>query len=198
MNHTWSPFRSIMFASHNHECLYRHLICFFIWWIDEEWFMKWGEAESLTHLYWHELMGWLCKLVLERFFESHTAQMAQLTAWPKIGFWCNKFLDKQTMSVAMASGVTHTKLRKVLISSPNYIYSIEWNLLLKWKQSLSMTSNTVHVALISVNLGRLHEERSHFKHGLHSPRCRHTTHKDTYLLQWRAKMSMAWKVFISW
>lgn len=35
---------------------------------DEQWFMKWGGAESLTHLYWLGLIGRLCKFVLEDFF----------------------------------------------------------------------------------------------------------------------------------
>lgn len=57
-------FHSVMFTSHNQECLYRQLIYVSLSdvtdQIDEEWFIKWGGAESLTHFYWHGLIWWLC------------------------------------------------------------------------------------------------------------------------------------------
>lgn len=54
--------------------------------IDEEWFMKWGGAVSLTHLCWHGLIGWLSKFVLATYFKSHTARR-QLTQLTKVSLW---------------------------------------------------------------------------------------------------------------
>lgn len=165
---------------------------------DEEWFIKWGGAESLTHLSWHGLIGWLCKFVLARFIESHTAKVAQL----QIAFGCNcqltarksrKQKRKKKWAVAMASGIARIWSRELLVAT---LYGETCFL------SGTITADDFKHAACSFNLaldlGRLQERRSHFKHSLHSPRCRHTTHRDTYLLCWRVKMSTAQREFISW
>lgn len=104
-------------------------------------------------------------------------QMAQLMAWAKVAFGCTR---KYTHL-----GVTH----KIIT-----VYECIVKPALKGEQSVLITSNTVHVALIPFLSWEEEKSvcvcggglRSYFKHSLRSPHCcRHTPHQDTYLLYWK-------------
>ncbi len=87
----------------------------------------------------------------------------------------------------MTSGLTRIKFSELLINSYNCIV----------KQAFFFFKGRNHCwSLSDLNLRRLQEKRSHFKHSLHSPHCRHTTHQDTHLLCWRVKMSTLGKNFL--